>query len=212
MTGVPSPSAPSEPVGGPRDVRVFRAPSATIGAIAGGVVALALLVDAAVRAGLGEMLLLAPWVLLVLWFVYVLVYAPHIRTDADGVRVHNLLRIVEFPWSAVRDIELRWQVRFRLSTGRDVASFGGPVAGRPARPGLRLGGGERREPPALRDMELLREQWISATEGEPVPELTVPGFAPAASVVRRGWDVPALIALAAIAVWAVGALITVNAS
>jgi hypothetical protein len=205
-----SPSAPNEPVGGRRDVRVFRAPSATIGAIAGAVVALALLVDAAVRAGLGEMMLLAPWVLLVLWFVYVLVYAPHIRTDSEGVRVHNLLRIVEFPWSAVRDIELRWQVRFGLSSGENIASFGGPVAGRPARPGLRLGGGERREPPALRDVELIREQWISATEGDPVPELPAPGAARAASVVRRSWDVPALIALVAIAIWAVSALITVN--
>lgn len=179
------------------------------------VVALALLVDAAVRAGIGEMLLLAPWVLLVLWFVYVLVYAPHIRTDAVGVRVHNLLRIVEFPWNAVRDIELRWQVRFRLSTGQDVASFGGPVAGRPGRPPVRFGGGERREPPALRDVELLREQWISATEDQAGPGIgshvnaSVDG-APTASVIRRRWDVAALAALAAIATWAVIAVTIVN--
>lgn len=206
MTSVPSPTHSHD------DVRVFRAPSATIGAIAAAVVAIALLVDAAVRAGVGEMLLLAPWVLLVLWFVYVLVYAPHIRTDSAGVRVHNLLRIAEFPWSAVRDIELRWQVRFRLSSGQDVASFGGPVAGRPARSGLRVGGRDRREPPAVRDMELLREQWISATEGRPVPELAPQGSAPSASVVRRSWDVPALIALAAIAAWAVSVLTIVNAA
>ncbi len=209
MRRVPSPSTPDS------DVRVFRAPSATIGLIVAALVALALLVDAGVRAGVGEMLLLAPWVLLVLWFVYVLVYAPHIRTDASGVRVHNLLRIVEFPWSAVRDIELRWQVRFRLSSGQDVSSFGGPVAGRPGRPPLRFGGGERREPPALRDMELLREQWISATEsradhgiGSQVDASS--GGAHTAPVIRRRWDVAALVALAVIAIWAVSAVTIVN--
>ncbi len=184
--------------------------------IVGALVALALLVDAAVRAGMGEMLILAPWVLLVLWFVYVLVYAPHIRTDASGVRVHNLLRIVEFPWSAVLDIELRWQVRFRLSSGQDVASFGGPVAGRPGRPPLRFGGGERREPPALRDMDLLREQWISATEhdadhGIGSHDNAPLGAALTAAVIRRRWDLPALAALAVIVIWAVSAVTIVNA-
>lgn len=195
MTRVP-PSAPA-----PSDVRVFRATSATVGMIAAAVVALALLVDAAVRAGFAEMLLLAPWVLLALWGVYVVVYAPHIRIDSSRVRVHNLLRIVEFPWRAVQDMELRWQVRFRLSTGQDVASFGGPVAGRPGRPPLRFGS-ERREPPALRDMELLREQWIAATEDS--------GAAAQASEIRRTWDVWALIAFAVLAVWAVSALLIVD--
>ncbi len=190
----------------PGDVRVFRAPSATVGAIVAALVAAALLVDAGIRAGLGETLLLAPWVLLVLWFVYVLVYAPHIRTDSAGVRVHNVLRIAEFPWTAVRDIELRWQVRFRLNSGVDVASFGGPVAGRPGRPPLRLGG-ERREPPAVRDMELLREQWITATQDETVDGPPAVGETP---VLSRHWDIPALIALAVIAAWAVSVLTIVN--
>lgn len=141
------------------------------------------------------MLLLAPWVLLVLWAVYVLVYAPHIRTDSSGVRVHNLLRITEFPWSAVRDIDLRWQVRFRLTSGQEVASFGGPVAGRPARPGLRFGGGERREPPAVRDIQVLREQWIAATEDASESRSTAEGI----TSIHRRWDVPALIAFVVIA-------------
>lgn len=206
MTGV------ATPIGPRGDARIFRAPSATVAALVAAVVGLALLVDAGIRAGLGEMLLLAPWVLLVLWAVYVMIYAPHIRIDTSGVRVHNLLRIVQFPWSAVRDIELRWQVRFRLASGEDVASFGGPVAGRPGRPPLRLGGGERREPPAIRDMELLREQWIAATQDEPDEADPAPAAGVSASVVRRRWDVPALIALAVIAVWAVGALTIVDAA
>lgn len=205
MTGVPTPS------GRRGDVRIFRAPSATVGVLVAAVVGLALLVDAAIRAGFGEMLLLAPWVLLVLWVVYVMIYAPHIRTDASGVRVHNLLRIVDFPWRAVRDIELRWQVRFRLTSGQDVASFGGPVAGRPGRPQLRFGS-ERREPPAIRDMELLREQWISATQDELDVADSVHVADASLSVVRRRWDLPALIALLVIAAWAVGALTIVNLS
>jgi hypothetical protein len=182
--------------GMPSDRRVFRAPSAIVALIASAVVAVLLLGDAALRAGVAEALLLAPWVLLALWGVYVAVYVSHIRIDAEGVRVHNMLRITDVGWGCVDEIELRWQVIFDLVGGGVVKSYGGPVAGRPARPGMRPGAAERRQAPAVRDLDLIREQWYQARDA---------GAAPTG--VRRSWDIPALIALAAIAVWAVSAVI-----
>jgi len=177
--------------------RVFRAASGTVALILASLVTLLLLVDAVIRAGWGEMLLIAPWLLLVLWFIYVGTFVSHVAIDADGATVQNLLRVVRVPWARVTDIGIRYQVRFSLDDGRIVNAFGGPVAGRPARPGLREDRNPRaRIPPALRDLELIREQWLDATEtgsdGGPV--------------VRR-WDLPALGVLLLILVWGLSAVL-----
>ena len=81
--------------------RVLRPTSGTVILIVSGVVALWLLVDAAIRAGLPEMLRLAPWILLAVWGVYVALYAPHVSFDRDGVLVQNYLRRTWIPWSRV---------------------------------------------------------------------------------------------------------------
>ncbi|MFJ6679086.1 PH domain-containing protein [Microbacterium sp. NPDC091382] len=158
---------------------------------------LLLLGDAVIRAGWGEMLLLAPWMLLVLWFIYVATFVSHIAIDANGATVQNLLRVVRIPWDRVSDIGIRYQVRFTLDDGRIVSAFGGPVAGRPPRPGLRPDTSPRaRIPPAVRDLDLIREQWQSSGE-------TGSG---AGSVVRR-WDVRTIGVLAVIIAWALCAVI-----
>ncbi|CAL4860075.1 hypothetical protein [Microbacterium sp. MM2322] len=171
--------------------RVFRAASGTVALILASLVTLLLLIDAVVRAGWGEMLLLAPWLLLVMWLIYVGTFVSHVAIDAEGATVQNLLRIVRVPWGRVTDIGIRYQVRFTLDDGRIVNAFGGPVAGRPARPGLKADQNPRaRIPPALRDLELIRGQWDAATEtgsGE-------------GEVVRR-WDLRALGALVLLIAW-----------
>jgi hypothetical protein len=170
--------------------RVFRAPSAVFGLILGAVLAIVLLGDAALRAGLGEMLLIAPWLLLALWAVYALLFAPHVRIDASGIRIHNPLRTVAIPWARVSDIAMRWQLEVRTDEPRVYKAYGGPVAGRPGRPPLRRDGeGRHREPPAIRDLALIRDAWESAREGAP------------AGAVRRAWDIPSLISLGVLIVW-----------
>ncbi|WOQ70286.1 PH domain-containing protein [Microbacterium limosum] len=179
--------------------RVFRTPSGVVAFVVAAAVAALLLGDAAVRAGVGEMLLLAPWILLLLWGAYVFVYAPRVRIDRDGIRLHNILRIIDVPWALVRGIDVRWQLELTLHDGRVLRAYGGPVAGRPGRPALRRSPGEaERVPPAVRDLALIREQWQDALEQ---------GADSAAPEIRRGWDVPGLVALAAILAWAVIALL-----
>ena len=180
--------------------RTFRAPSGIVVMIASALVAVFLLGDAVLRAGVGTGLLLAPWVLLALWFAYVFVYISCVQTDAAGMRLRNLLRIVDVPWRQISDIDLSWQLRVRLVDGTTVRSFGGPVAGRPGRPALRTDRESRpTTPPAVRDLELIREQWEAAIEFD--------GSDADRAEVRRSWDLWPIVALAAIVVWAVIAVL-----
>lgn len=188
----------SSPAASPRG---FRAASGVAALILASIAALLLLGDAVVRAGWAEMLLLAPWLLLVVWFIYVATFASHVSIDADGATVQNLLRIVRIPWARVSDVGVRYQVRFTLDDGRIVNAFGGPVAGRPARPGVRAADNPRaRIPPALRDLELIREQWLAAAETGSTTQ------------VSRRWDLPTLGVLLLLALWALGAVIISGAA
>lgn len=175
---------------------VLRAPSGTIAMIVSGVVALFLLGDAVLRAGWGETLLLAPWVLLAVWFVYLFVYASVIETDAGAVTVQNFLRRTRVPWGTVSDIRLRYQVVFVFGEGRELRAFGGPVAGRPGRPSRTRADGARREPPALHEVETIKRRWEAAVDaGAPSGEPT------------RSWDLRGLGALAIIVMWALAAVV-----
>ena len=177
---------------------MFRATSGTIALIVSGVIALLLLVDALLRAGIGETLLLAPWILLAVWLVYLLMYASHLSIGRDGVIVQNYLRRTVIPWARVSDIRMHWQVVFTLGDGSEVKAYGGPIAGRPAR--VRPGSDAKavRVPPALRETDEIREAGEMAREE-----------APRDAAVARGWDLPAVIALAVIAVGAVAAVLAV---
>ncbi|MCC4906848.1 PH domain-containing protein [Microbacterium sp. cx-59] len=176
---------------------MFRGTSGTIGLIVSGVIAFVLLGDALLRAGIGETLLLAPWILLVLWLVYVTLYASHVTITREGAVVQNYLRRTTVPWGRVADIRMRWQVVFVLTDGSEVKAYGGPVAGRPARVGPRSGAGEgRRVPPALRELGIIQDAWESE-RAESRPDAPI----------ARQWDIPALVALLVIVVGAVSAVV-----
>jgi hypothetical protein len=155
---------------------------------------LVLLVDAAVRADVGTALLLAPWPLLVLWGVYVVGVASRVRAQRDGVFVQNLLRTTFAPWARVRRIDMRWQIEIALDDGSRLTCFGGPGRRRPQR----LGPGRTKEDAngdADDAVAALRRAKANAERVSPVPSI------------RRGWDVPAIIALLVIVAWAVIAVL-----
>lgn len=177
--------------------RVFRAPSAVVGLVVAAIATLVLLGDAVVRAGFGSMLLLAPWILMGLWGVYAFIFAPHVRTDSHGIRIHNLLRVIDVPWDRVTQIDMRWQLEVTTDEPRVVKAYGVPMKGRPGRPaGPRDADEERREPPAVRDVGLIQEAWFSARDR-----------ATSSGPVRRSWDALSLVALAVLGVWAVVAVV-----
>lgn len=180
----------------PEDARTFRASSGPVVMIVSGLLAAFLLGDAVVRGSWGQMLLLAPWVLLTLWGVYEISFVSFVRVDAAGGLVQNMLRRTSFGWSRVRDIDLRWQLVFSLDDGTDVTCYGGPVRSRPVRRPSR-GDEEVKAPAGLRDLTEIRDHWESAGPAADAP-------------IRRTWDGPALIALGVLVLWAVAAVVIVN--
>lgn len=181
----------------PEGVRTFRASSGPAVLVIGSLLGLFLLGDAVLRAGWGQMLLLAPWVLLVLWIVYVNSFASSVRIDDDGVVVQNLLRRIEFGWQRVRAVDLRWQLVFSLDDGTDLSCYGGPAKAGPVRMPSR-GDAEEKVPAGIRALTEIEERWQAATATAEAP-------------IRRSWDRPAVIALGVIAAWAVIAILVTNA-
>ncbi len=178
--------------------RVFRVTGAAwlLGITA--LVAAALLVEATVRSGVGEALLLVPWILLVIWVIYVVGVASDVRADVTGVGVQNLLRRTWVPWSRVKRIAMRWQIELTLDQGGVVRCFGGPSRSRPRR----IGPGRSRE-----DADEGADDGIAKLQ-----RLRLAADAPPDAAVVRTWDWPSIIALAAIAIWAVIAVVITRLS
>ena len=181
----------------PEAARTFRAASGPVSLVLCSLLAIFLLGDAVVRAGWGQMLLLAPWVLLGLWVVYEIAFVSVVRVDAQGAVVQNMLRRTSFGWSRVRDIDLRWQLVFSLDDGTDLSCYGGPARARPVRRPT-SGDDEAKAPAGLRDLTEIRDRWQQAPSSADVP-------------IRRTWDSQALIALGVIVLWAVASVLIANA-
>lgn len=174
--------------------RTYRPVSGRVVLVLVAIVAVVVLVDALIRAGVVETLLIAPWVLLAVWIVYELSFVSSVRVDDRGARVQNLLRVTDFGWDRVRDIDMRWQLVFSLMDDTEVTCMGGPARSRPVR---RPRGDEdagASVPRSIRVLDEIRARWQAAPDDADAP-------------IRRGWDVPALVALALILVWAVSAII-----
>lgn len=182
----------------PEAARTFRAASGPVFLIICALLAVFLLGDAVLRAGWGEMLLLAPWVLLGLWVVYEVAFASFVRVDDAGGTVLNLLRRTTFGWNRVRDVDLKWQLVFSLDDGTDITCYGGPARARQprARPGREE---EPKAPTSLRDLTEVRDRWEAAPATADAP-------------IRRSWDLPAIAALGVIVVWVVIAVFVANAA
>ncbi|MGX1585108.1 PH domain-containing protein [Microbacterium sp. NPDC055502] len=179
----------------PEDARTYRASSGTVILVLSVLLVLFLLGDTVVNGSIVQALLIAPWMLLALWIVYEISFVSHVRVDAHGATVQNLLRRTSFGWGHVRDIDLRWQLEFALDDGRTLTSWGGPARARPPRQ-RRDEDAEPRVPSGLRALTDIRDRWSEAAAAD--------------APIRRTWDGPALIALAVIVLWTAAALVVVN--
>ena len=177
------------------DVRTLRPIGGLALVCAVAVLVLLLLVDAVVRGSWAQMLLLAPWPLLVLWVTYEAAAASFVRMDAVGVTVQNGLRRTSFGWQRVRGVDFRWQLEFALDDDTTATALGGPARARPPRQsdqereveGPRVPTGVR----VLTEITERRDQ-APSTADDPI---------------RRSWDAPALVALGVIVAWAAVAIL-----
>lgn len=155
-----------------------------------GLVAVFLLVDAVVRAGFTQMLLLAPWVLFALWVMYAASAGSVLRVSDQGAVVQNLLRRITFGWAHVRDIDFRWQLEFTLDDGSRVTAMAGPARSRPRRQTAQEREVEGvKQPAGVRELADIRARWKAAAEDAGAP-------------IRRSWDWPAIAVLLVLIVWA----------
>jgi hypothetical protein len=176
--------------------RVLRAPTGLIWLVGVAALALFLLGDVVVRGSWGQALLIAPWMLVPLWFVYVFLYAPHLEVRDDRVRVHNPLRTIDLPWSTVDDLVMRWQLEFHLTPDAAATGVGGRKGIVEAWSFSRRWSGFGRRRTDDTDVTLDVMRGLHASVGRQ------PGARPVVS-----WDVPPLVAAAAIAVWCVAAVL-----
>ena len=178
----------------PVGARTYRASTGIAVLVVCAVLSVFLLGDAVVRGSWGLMLLFVPWVLLVLWLIYVVSVASMVRVDEEGASVQNFLRRTRFGWRRVAELDLRWQLDFTLDDGRKLACWGGP--GRIQSPRMKRSG-EVTVPQSLQALTDVRARWENAVE-RPAGTTGDGVDAP----IRRSWDWPAIGALVVIVVWA----------
>ncbi|WP_110588657.1 PH domain-containing protein [Microbacterium suaedae] len=140
-----------------------------------------LLIDMAVRAGAWDAFLVAPWLLAILWVVWVFQTIPRVEADEKGARLFNLLRIVELPWSAVSGVRLRYSAEFELRDGTRVTAWGG--SSRRLHRSLKRAS----EDPAEVEIEQLQRLHANAAGGSGVVTRTWEWRAVAVGVVLAAW-------------------------
>jgi hypothetical protein len=158
-------------------------------------------VDAVVRGALPFALQSLPWMLLILWAIYLLLVRPAIILVPGEIEVVNVLRRHIIPWSDVEHVGSRYQVVVYLLDGRRFVSWGAPTSGlAKARPsqvaamptrGLRVTNGRARrasEPGTHEIVETVMRDWADWPTKPRVEKPT------------SGWDRIALLVLAVIVV------------
>ena len=147
-----------------------------------------LLVDMVIRASVWDGFLVAPWLIGICWLVWIFQVSPRIVAGESGVRLVNVLRVIDLPWSTVESVRLRYNAEFQLRSGSKITAWGG--SSRRLHKSLKR---RTAEDPAEQEAEALQRLHANTTNRD--------GY------VRRGWDIPALIALAIIVVWIAFSLI-----
>lgn len=179
----------------PVGARTYRAPTGIAVLVVCALLAVFVLGDAVMRSSWAQMLLYAPWVLLVLWLIYVISVVSMVHVDEDGARVQNFLRRTAFGWRRVTDVDLRWQLDFVLDDDRKLSCWGGP--GRIQAPRQARRSGELKVPQSLQVLTEVRTRWEKGVE-RPARAAGEGVDAP----IRRSWDWPAIVALVVILAWA----------
>jgi hypothetical protein len=88
-----------------------------------------LFADAVLRGATEFALTALPWLLLILWAVYVVMLRPCVALGPDGITIVNVFRRHRIAWSLVDDFTTRFSLLVRLTDGRTIRSWGAPSTG-----------------------------------------------------------------------------------
>lgn len=132
-----------------------------------------------VRGDLGVFAFIVGPAALLAWLLWMLLYRPLVRYDDLGVRIVNIGRVHELPWSAVSVVQQRIGLDFRLSDGRTIRAIAVPPPARPGNVVSMLDRRERREYDFHHHASVLEAYRIAAP--------------PSAETATSRWDSPALV-------------------
>ncbi|GAA2011931.1 hypothetical protein GCM10009739_25330 [Microbacterium ulmi] len=163
-------------------MRTLRATSSLVSFWAAVVIAVLLVGDAAVRGRWDVVAVATAPVLLGVWAMWMLLWRPGIRLEADRAVVINIGRVHELPWSRVEYATQRMQIVFTLDDESTLTAWGGPFSRRPGARGPRMD--ER-----------------GTVDAVDVIELTRAAAVPSSDPVRHRWDaIPLTVGLVLAAV------------
>lgn len=132
----------------------------------------ALIAVAAVVSGIDDAVATVPWILLFVTCCWVIFWHPRVIVTDASVRIVNVTRTIDVPWSSIVDLETRWALTLITDHGRFEAWAGPPPsaggAARTARRSRRRAGDERQSVTPTRTAK--------------------PGSRNAATIVRQRWD------------------------
>lgn len=92
-------------------------------------IVVAMAVDGFVRGAAWQTLLVLPWLVAILWFIYLVLLRPCAVVDAQGVTVVNVFRRHRIPWPRLAEVVSRYQLTLTRDDGRRVSSWGAPTTG-----------------------------------------------------------------------------------
>ena len=76
----------------------------------------------------GDVLRLAPWMLLLAGGTWAAFGRPHVAVDDDGVHLVNVTRTVHVPWPALRAVDTRWALTLATAQ-RSFVAWAAPAPG-----------------------------------------------------------------------------------
>jgi hypothetical protein len=74
-----------------------------------------------VHNGLGEVLVMMPWLLLVSGAVWTMFWNPRVVVDDGGVHLVNPLRTIDVPWPAIQNVDTKWALTLTTAYGTFTA-------------------------------------------------------------------------------------------
>ena len=80
--------------------------------------------DPVLRGDLAGLAATLPFVAVVLWMLWMVLFHPHLRYDEQRVVVTNIGRVHELPWSRVVAVRQNLNLGFELDDGRRIGAVG----------------------------------------------------------------------------------------
>lgn len=156
-------------------------------------VCVVLVVQSLAAGYVADTLRIAPWLLLVLWVMVVLLVRPSVVIDDDTLTVTNVLRRHVLPWATVDDVTLRYQMRVHLREDRWIVCWGAPAVG------LDRTAGAKRDPQGSRTEEATTLRRLVWDHVDHAPATDVPA--------RSGWDVVGVVGSVVVVVLLVASVV-----